>query len=215
MSDTLTQLTAKIQAILGDNGTIFTSATCTAAVRQALAEFNRRAPGHAAGLIPGVNGQYEYELSDYDSAALHIIDVLRQGDGASELDVSITYDEYIEDERVFFRLRQPVTSSDTLIVRYTRPHTISGLDGATESTLLSEHDQIIVDGAAYHAVLIRATSRVESINLSKDQSDNYREVAAHFRTSFDLGLAHAGRRHVPVGEPDTRAWNDLYHGWDQ
>lgn len=215
MADTLTQLIAKIQPLLGDDGTIFTTALCTAAVRQALAEFNRIAPQHAAVTITGVNDQYEYELSDEDSNAVAIIDVLRQGDNANEIDISLTYDGYIEDERVFFRLRTPVTTSDTLIVRYTLNHTINGLDSATDSTLLSMHDQIIVDGACYHAIMIRAVARVESINLSQDQSDNYREVASHFRQAFQLGMTEAARRRAPVGEPDTRAWNDEYHNWDQ
>lgn len=216
MSDSLTTLISKVQAMLGDDGTIFTTALITAATRQALTEFNRVSPVHAAITITGVNDQYEYELSDDDSLAVTILDVLRQGDNGDELDISITYDAYNEDERVFFRLRQPVTTSDTLIVRYALNHTINGLDSATESTLPASQDQIIVDGACYHAIMTRAASRIETINLSKDQSDNYREVASHFRTAFNLGLANLGRsKRAPVGEPDTRAWNDAYHGWGQ
>jgi hypothetical protein len=216
MSDTLTQLIAKTQAMLGDDGTIFTTALVTAATRQALTEFNRVSPVHAAGLITGVNDQYEYEVSDLDPLAMSVLDVLLQGDNADELDVSLTYDSYNEDERVWFRLREPVTTSDTLVVRYTLNHTINELDSATDSTIPAHDDQIIVDGTCYHAIMIRAASRVETINLSKDQSDNYREVASHFRTAFNLGLANLGRnKRAPVGEPDTRAWNDTYHSWGQ
>ena len=127
----------------------------------------------------------------------------------------LTYDDYIEDERVFFRLRSPVTTSENLIVRYTLNHTINGLDSQIESTILARHDQIIVDGAAFYSLQTRAISRVESINLSKDQTDNYREIAGHFRTAFNLGIADAQRRRAPVGEPDERAWNDQYHYWGQ
>ena len=207
MSDTLTQLIAKVQVMLGDDGTIFTTALCTGAIRQALDEWNLRVPVHAAVTITGVNDQYEYELSDEDSLAIEILDVLRQGDNNDELDISITYDEYNEDERIFFRLRQPVTTSDTLIVRYKLRHTISGLDAATESTLRSYHDQAIVNGAAFFAIMIRATSRIETINLSKDQSDNYREVAAAYAQAFAMRIrAEANKKRAPVGEPDTRAW---------
>ena len=202
--------------MLGDDGTIFTTALLTAAFRQSLTDFNRIAPVHAAVTIVGINDQYEYELSDEDSLAVAILDVLRQGDNADELDISITYDAYNEDERVFFRLRQPVTTSNTLIVRYTLHHTINGLDSATESTIPDPQDQILVDGACWQAVMTRATSRVETINLSKDQSDNYREVAGHFRAAFNAGLANIGRnKRAPVGEPDTRKWDDAYHHWGQ
>lgn len=216
MTDSLTTLITRTQAGLGDDGTIFTTAICTAAIREALRQFNLAAPVHAADLITGVNDQYEYELSDYDSTAISILDILRQGDNADELDISITYDAYNEDERVFFRLRVPVTTSETLIARYTKNHTISGLDSQVSSTIPAEQDQIIVDGARAEAIMIRAVSRIETINLSKDQSDNYREIAGHFRAAFNAGLANVARtKRAAVGEPDTRTWNDNYHGWGQ
>jgi hypothetical protein len=216
MSDTLTQLIAKVQVMLGDDGTIFTTALVTGAVRQALDEWNLRVPVHAATTITGVNDQYEYELTDYDTLAVEIIDVLRRGDNSNELDESITFDQYNEDERIFFRLRAPVTTSDTLIVRYKTHHTINGLDSATDSTLPSYHDQAIVNGAAFFSIMIRATSRIETINLSKDQSDNYREVAAAYAQAFAMRIrTEASKKRPPVGEPDTRAWNDGYHSWGQ
>jgi len=216
MTASLTTITSRIQALLGDDGTIFTSTICTAAVRQALSEFNRVSPIIAATLITGVDDQYEYELTDADDSSVTLLDVLRQGDNADELDIPLAFDKYIEDERIFFRLRQPVTTNDTLIARYTTYHTVSGLDSATESTIPDSDDQTLIDGACFHALMIRAASRVESINLSKDQSDNYREVASHFRTAFNLGLATLGRRkRLPAGEPSTYAWNDTYHSWGQ
>lgn len=216
MSDSLTTLIGKVQNILGDStATYFTTAICTAAIRQALTEINIRAPIHAAVIITPVNNQYEYELTDEDSNAIEILDILQQGKNEDELDISLTYDSYSEDERLFFRLRSPLTTSDRIIARYTLNHTINGLDSQVESTLRAEQDQIIVDGAAYYALLIRAASRVESVNLSKDQSDNYREIAGTFRRAFDAGLNSIAKKRAPVGEPDTRAWNDEYHTWKQ
>lgn len=213
MTDTLTQIISKVQVLLGDDGTIFTTALCTAAIRQTLDEWNLQVPINAGTLITGINDQYEYELTDADNLSVEILDVLRQGDNGNELDVSITYDEYNEDERLFFRLRSPVTTSDTLIVRYRIQHTISGLDSAAESTLPARLDQAIVNGAAFFSIMIRATSRIETINLSKDQSDNYREVAGAYATAFMSRVrAEAKKKRAPVGEPDTRAWNDVYYG---
>jgi len=217
MSDSLPTLIGKVQNILGDAiGTYFTTAICTAAIRQALSEWNLRAPIHAAVTITGVNNQYEYELSDEDADSCEILDVLRQGTNNNELDISLDFDQYDEDERLFFRLRQPVTTSDTLIVRYTLYHTINGLDSQVESTMKSKDDQAIVDGGAFFSIMIRATARIETINLSQDQSDNYREIAGGFATAFTQRLAAAAKtRRAPVGEPDTRAWNDQYQTWDK
>lgn len=214
MSDTLTILIGKVQNILGDaSATYFTTAICTAAIRQALSEWNLRAPQFAAVTITGVNSQYEYELTDQDSSACEIIDILLRGtDTAQDASKSLDYDEYIEDERVFFRLRTPITTSDTLIVRYTIYHTINGLDSATESTLLAKDDQAMVDGGAFFAIMIRAAARVETINLSQDQSDNYRELAGGFGAMFNQRLSYAiQHRQAAVSEPDTRAWDDGWH----
>lgn len=216
MTDSLTTLIGKVQNILGDaSGTYFTTAICTAALRQALTEWNLRVPQLLAVTITGVNDQYEYELSDQDANAISILDVLRQGDNNEELDISIGFDQYIEDERVFFRLRQPVTTSDTLIVRYTLYHTISGLDSQVESTIQARHDQVLVAGGAAWAIWTRAIARVETINLSQDQSDNYRELATRLYSTFQAGIDRAARRSAAVSEPDTRAWNDRYHSWGQ
>lgn len=217
MSDSLTTLIGKVQNLLGDaTGTYFTTAICTAAIRQALSEWNLRAPQHLAVTITGINNQYEYELSDEDANSCEILDVLLQGTNNNEIDVSITFDQYIEDERVFFRLRHPVTTSDRLIVRYDSYHTINGLDSQTESTLRANDDQAMVDGGAFFCIMIRATSRIETNNLDVSTSDNYREVAGLYATAFAARLKRAGiYRKAAVGEPDTRAWNDSYHGFEQ
>lgn len=212
MSDSLTTLIGKVQNLLGDaSGTYFTTAIVTAAVRQALTEFNLRVPQMLAVTVKGVNNQYEYELTE-DTTAVKIIDVLLRGtDSAQDVSKSLDFDQYIEDERIFYRLRAPRTTSDTLIVRYTSNHTINGLDSQVESTTLARHDQIIVDGAAAWAIWTRAISRVETINLSQDQSDNYRELATRLYSAFQDGLTREQRRQPAVSEPDTRAWNDAYY----
>jgi len=217
MSDSLTTLIGKVQNILGDaTGTYFTTAIVTAAIRQALSDWNLRAPNFAAVTIAAVANQYEYELSDEDANAIELLDVLKQGPNNNEIDVSLDYDAYVEDERVFFRLRRPLTTADTIIVRYITYHTINGLDSQTESTLPTYYDQAMVDGGAFFSIMIRATSRIETINLSQQQSDNYREIAGAFAQAFALRLAEAQRkRQAPVSEPDPRAWNDAYHNWGQ
>ena len=104
MADTLTQLIAKVQAQLIDAGTLFTTPTITAAMRQALADINLAIPQNAAVVITAIANQKEYELSDADPTALNVVDLLRQG--SNDIDVSIPFYAYNEDSRVFFRLRE-------------------------------------------------------------------------------------------------------------
>ncbi len=105
MSDTLTQLTTKLQAMLLGDVTTFSTATCTAAIRQALLELNHQVPAHAAELVVANSEEYEYELSD--QSAMEIVDVLRQGtDTYNDFSPSLPFDAYFEDDRPFFRLAQ-------------------------------------------------------------------------------------------------------------
>jgi len=80
MTDSLTTLISKVQAQLLDDGTRFTTATCTAALRAALKDYNFAAPVHAGTLITVVAEQKEYELSDEADAetAIEILDILEQ-----------------------------------------------------------------------------------------------------------------------------------------
>lgn len=216
MSDSLTTLISKVQALLGDDGTLFTTAICTAAAREALKIYNKFLPVHAGTLITGVNNQYEYELTAEDDRAMYILDILRAGDNNNELDISLEFDGYSEDERIFFRLRRPVTTNDTLIARYAIPQTINGLDSETETTIPTWMIPALVTGIAAEACRVLARSKVTTINLSKDQTDNYRDVAREMRTEFFSDLTQNARhKSSAVGEPDQRAWNDTYYNWNQ
>jgi hypothetical protein len=215
MTASLTTLISRAQATLADDGTIFTTAMLTAAARLALSDFNLRAPVHAATLIDAVTDQHEYELTDEDPLAISIIDILHQDDDEQEFDVSITYDDYSEDERLFFRLRVPLDTGEIIIARYTIPHTISGLDSAVESTIPDSQDTTLLYGICYHAMCIRSADRVETINLAPAVVANYQNVTTRFLNQFERGLAKAAEKRSGVGEPDTRAWNDHYHTFGQ
>ncbi len=214
MTDTLTQLITRVEAALIDDGTRFTTATCTAAIREALKQFNLFVPVFAGDLITVVANQQEYELTAVDNRALQVLDVLKQAT-TGEDDESLLYDAYTEDERIFFRLRT-AESSGTLIVRYSLPQTISGLDSQTESTLLAYYDQVLINGAAAEALAIRARSRVETINLQQSVSDNYIDQIKSLRTQFQDDLQKiAAQRRPATGKKVTRSWDDKWHNWDQ
>jgi hypothetical protein len=211
MADTLTQLVFKLQALLLGDATTFTTATCTAAIRQALKDLNLAVPMHAADTVVAVAEQKEYELEEME--ALSIVDVLRQGtDLYAENNISLGFDPYFEDDRPFFRLRTAQFGGVILIVRYTLPYTINGLDTATDSTLPPLYDVVLLDGAAWQACLVRAAGRIETINLNEAVSENFAKMAEHFKQAFEIGLFHLSQRHFPVGQPDLRTWDDPWLG---
>jgi hypothetical protein len=210
MTDTLTQLIAKLQPLLLDTGILFTTTTCTSAIRQALKHFNSVAPQHAGDLVTPVLGQKEYELDV--PTALEIVDVLRQGkDVYAEDHISLSFDRYFEDGRPFFRLHVTEPVTNTLIVRYTLPHTISGLDGSTDSTLSAYFDTILLDGAAWQACMIRAVGRIESINMNPNIPDPWEKAALQFKSAFETGLILASRQQF-ARVLDSRIWHDSWEG---
>jgi len=214
MSDTLTTLVAKLQALVMDDGTLFTTATCTAAIRQALLQVNLQIPVLGGTLIDTVSGQYEYELTDALAGAtpLTITDVLLADPSGGEYDVIVNFDSFIEDERWFIRLRIPQDGVEHLIVRFTQAHTINGLDSATESTLTAQADVVLLDGAAAEVCGMASAGKVMSNNIDPNASANYLKASSRFQVAFKLGLATlAGRRRVQRSVPDPRTWND---GWD-
>jgi hypothetical protein len=215
MTDTLTQLIAKVQAQLLDDGTRFSTPTCTAALRQALRDLNQSAPMYSGGFVAAIADQLEYEVTAFESRALSVNDVLSWDATTSEVDDSLPFDSYREAARLWFRLREARAVGELLAVRYSLPNTIYGLDGSVEtSTLPNFYDQCLVDGACYHALYIRAVSRIEQINLNDGVAKTMMESALHFQQAFTLGLVSAGRLRAPVGEASTAAWNDRWNGWD-
>lgn len=212
MSSTLTALITKLQTQLLDNGTLFTTPTCTVGFREALRVFNYWAPIHAATIIDVVAGQKEYALNDATFTTLFDILGIWQKDETHEEDKLLTYDAYFEDNLPFIRLRDALASGH-LIVRYSTPHTIFGLDSATDGILNADQEQVIIDGACVAAISIRLTSLVEGWNLSPDVIGQYQRAAVSFQQAFQFGLLHYSSRRRAVGAPDTNAWNDEYHNW--
>ena len=213
MTNTLTQLVARVQGQLIDDGTRFTAATCTAALRACLKNVNERAPINFEAIIDVIASQKEYEVTDSDIRAMSILDVLEWDDDGDD-HIPLPYDPYTQDERLYFRIRSALQSG-YILARFTIPHTISGLDSETESTPSARLDQILVDGACAEAIAFRAASRIETINLQQGVSDNYRDMISFFIGKYETGLsAYIRDRRAPVSEPNTAAWNDEYHGWN-
>ena len=206
MSDTLTTLISKVQATLSDDGTIFSTSLITSAARKALSTFNQYFPVFEADLIDAVSEQHEYEMTDFDNRAFKVLDVLEQSPSNDEKDIPVRFDQYWEDNRLWFRLRLPIVTGRTIITRYAINQTISGLDSATESTIPAFYNDILIIGIAGEALRLRAYARVETINLNKEVSKNYKLLSEEFLKEYIDHLKKIGENKFPMGEPDRFAW---------
>ena len=213
MTKSLTDLITTLQYKLIDDGTRFTTTTCTEAIREALKDWNLRAPIHAADLITVVTDQKEYEVTDIDVRAMDVLGVYIYDDTGKSDHELLDYDTYLEDERLFFRLREAQSSTEQLLVIYTIPQTINGLDSETETTLSDHYAEILAGGAKANAMQMRADSRIETINLQQQVSDNYREQVQYLRDKFMRDLQAVAMRRNALKLPQDRSWNDEYQGW--
>jgi len=216
MPDNLTTLISRVQAMLLDDATQFTTATCTAAIREALHQFNQAAPVHAGTLIDTIADQYEYALNAADfTGLLEVIGVFYGGNPPVESanapqDCAI----YWLDNDPYIRLKSPLSAGAAVLdVRFTLPHTINGLDTQVESTLDTDQEQTLIDGACAAACRIRAADRTETVNLDPDTVAEWRRNGGLYAEAFRLGLLRYKLRPTPAGAPDTRAWNDEWHNW--
>lgn len=209
MADTLTQLIAKVQAQLQDDGTLFTTTTITAATRQALNDLNQAAPLHAAITLTAIADQLVYELNDYDAAATGMTNLLLEGD--NEFDTPLIYDAYVEDARWFFRLRAPQPATETLIAQYIKPHTVSGLDGSSDSTLPDDLNIALINGACYYSALARAAKGIEANNVEPQVAAHWLKLADLWQRIFSASLSSARRQPTARGEPSRSGWNDPQH----
>lgn len=213
MTDTLAELTDKVQAALGDDGTLFTDALVTAAARRALRELNEAYPLNSSVVLDAVTDQHEYSLSDYEEELIDIIGVwLWDDDGDAH--EPIAYDFYQEDGFPMIRLRTAESDGEYLLVRYTQPFEISGLDGGAAAALIPAWlDPLLVDGIAYHSVILRGLGGVESNNLNASVADDYREYRNILEEGWTRGLRKLAARRPPVSEKDDTAWRDEWEGW--
>ena len=161
-----------------------------------------------------VSGQYDYELTDMTT--LQVLDVLLEGtDAAQEDHIPLAFTPYFEDGRAWMRLQAPLVAGN-LTLRYTIPHTVSGLDGGTESTLSAILDAVLLDGACYYSALARAASRIEVVNLNASVPDPWESIAGLFKACFEAGLTLATRQpaaRVPDKAWQPRTWNDEWHNF--
>ena len=213
MSSTLPVLTAKLQAQLLDNGTLFNTATCTVAFREALRKWNMLAPIHAGAIIDVVASQKEYALNGTAFGTLLDLESVWQQDPAGgDEDELLNHDFYFEDNAPFIRLRSALAGGH-LIVRYTSPHTVPGLDGATGGVLTADQEQVMIDGACVEAINIRTASLVEGYNLSPNVIEQYKRAESAYVQAFAAGLLRYSRQRPAVGAPSDTAWNDEWHDW--
>lgn len=204
MTASLTTLISRVQLLLLDSGTSYTTATCTAALRQSLKKFNDAAPRFASEQLATVADQHEYELigGDFGAGPINVLGVWLVDDDGDD-DTELDFKDFTEDNRSYIRLDEAQAAGENLQISFTSPNTINGLDSEVTSTIPDYFDQVLVNGGAYYAICIRSVSRVENVNINRDVPKVLQASAEQFKADFENGVRNAGKRKPRAPKADT------------
>ncbi len=212
----LTGVIARVRAALMDDGTIFTDAVVTEAVRAALDEYSEAAPQGMETVITLPGDGREVALD----ALTGLTSVTRvwwpyDSDGSESWPPNAVtgFTLWWDDARpvLFLDARDGATpaAGDELRLWYTRAHTVEGLAGASVTTVPEADLSLLVLGATGFALLARSYDQTETAATGAISTPNY--AAAGFRLLRQFRLALNARRH-DAARPAGPAWGA---GWDR
>lgn len=213
MTLALTAYIDRVQAALMDDGTIFTDAAVTEALRSALGEYSDACPNSRETVLTLAAAGREIALSSL--AGLRAVTrvwwpydavdetwppnrarryTLGWDDGAPNL--------FLEADDG----AQP-QAGDQVRLWYTLPHTIQLLDGAAATSVPDADESLLVLGASAYALLARSYDQTESASAGAIATPNY--AASGFRLLRQFRQTLDGRRHDAALGPEP-AWTG---GW--
>lgn len=188
---------AAIAAKLDDpSNTRFTTSQIDEALRAAVVEYSRMVPiertyilnttGKARMSLPAnfaaaaiTKAEYEYDSVTYTYKS------------------SVPFRAIFEDERWWIEVYQTngdlIPNKQVITLTCAMLHQINGLNGATKTSIYPRHEQYLVMGAAGYALLSRATSRIEAINLNPQVAAEMRQQANLYLTEFRNGVNRAAK----------------------
>jgi len=115
------------------------------------------------------------------------------------------------------------TARDTALAGYVTARDTALAANVTARDAALAVDKLALEAAKAANVTARDTAlNVDRVALLKLKFKNsgatdkaLMSIAEQFKSAFEAGLERAAQRKPAVGEPNTSAWNDAWHGWGQ
>jgi len=143
------------------------------AIRQALRAYSLQGPAYEVDLPVTVAGHEQPLAAIADLLAIETV-AYPWTDGLLIEDYAVRWRRIGPDT---IRIdRQPPQVGETLRVRYRRLHTISGLDGASVTTVADKHRAILSTGAASFAATLRLRQMSENPAIPQKAADELRRL---------------------------------------
>jgi hypothetical protein len=209
----LLQLEARISARLIDPAnTVFSLATIDEALRTALAEYSEALPQSDEGILTLPGTGREIALDSF-AGLIQVLDVWWPFDPVTEVwppNQVAGFRLWWDDARPVLMLSSKTGNqpqlNDTLRLWYTKPQTISSLDGAVVTTVMPQHESGLVTGAAGYAVASEMRHQIGSIHVDPNQVASLNQWATDQLLEFDGWLALVSANAPSSGAPFGQGW---------
>lgn len=198
---TLATLISRVALELGDVGyAVWSEEMLTAQLRRALEAYSRVDPRRLDVVIQAEAETREYPLASLGTF-LEITDLWYPYDpNAPQHPPQRPEWALILSKTFYLGVSTPPTGEEFIRLFYTAPHTISGLDGATETTLDAEGEGIIVLGAAAYAVEARAFGLMGAVTVSAETPQQLVAWAEARMRRFAEALQEVRRRRLAAAD---------------
>jgi hypothetical protein len=202
MTTTLTTIRDRVETILADTANnIWTTSDLDEAIRQSLAAYSQARPvTNITTLTLTTDGR------EIDTSSISNLDTI--------IEVWINYDSedpdhppskrpfrfWPDEQLIYIMGAYEPTAGDVARIFYTTPHTLSGLDSATTTTIPTAHDTIITQGAAAYAALSRALDLNEQVTIDRSAVEQQQAWSDALMSQFKQALTR-----VTAGATDSAA----------
>ncbi|NLX35882.1 MAG: hypothetical protein GXY68_04260 [Chloroflexi bacterium] len=203
---TLTILLGQMAAELNDSDhAIWSTDALTAHLRRALHEINLLAPWPQVDTLTPAAGARTLDLSPLGEV-LEVSDVWFPCDATGAHPPLRPGWRWLDEATLWLSIEQPADGVQQAQVRYTRPHLVDGLDGATTTSLDGTGLALLVLGATAAAAEQLALARTGAVTVAHTTPDQLARWARERREQFERGVRRLAAR---------RWQGDLRVAWDE
>ncbi|MBC7257061.1 MAG: hypothetical protein H5T66_13265 [Chloroflexi bacterium] len=194
---TFSQLISRIALELGDaEHAIWSEEALTAHLRRALEAYSRIDPRRLDAVIQTEADTREYPLASL-GPFLEITDLwYPYNPSAPQHPPERPEWALILSKTFYLGVSEAPSGAESIRLFYTAPHTIAGLDGATETTLDAEGEGIVVLGAGAYAVEARAQALMGAVTVSEETPGQLAAWAEARMRRFAEALQEVRRRRM-------------------
>lgn len=192
---TLAEYKNSVSLFLFDTGLeIWPAAEIEDAIRHALADYSEAWPCTHQAVITTLTDGRQIALNAIENL-LAVMEVYWPYDSSTEdqranlaLGWYLYWDDGLPILQVNFDGYAAPEAGDELLLTYTTPHTIQGLDGAAATTVHRSHIMQIVRGAAAYAALSRTADLAETQGRAAVSAETLRRMADYYMVQFKAWL---------------------------